>query len=68
VIKAFSSDALDLQPRFFRLTLNTAMTILFSKSLKSLEANGDDDEAAFVAAFDHAQHQLARRGRLGDLY
>ena len=57
----------DLQPLFFRLTMDTTMAVLFGKSLESTEAQGAN-EAAFARAFDHAQHQLARRGRLGDLY
>lgn len=68
VVKALPTGVLDLQPLFFRLTLDTTMAVLFGKSLESLEANDGGDEAAFATAFDHAQHQLARRGRLGDLY
>ena len=58
---------LDLQPIFFRLTMDTTMAVLFGKSLESTEAQGAS-ETAFAQAFDHAQHQLARRGRLGDFY
>ena len=68
MVKAFPLGVLDLQPLFFRLTLDTTMAVLFGKSLESLEASDGGDEAAFAAAFDYAQHQLARRGRLGDLY
>lgn len=68
MMKAFPAEILDLQPLFFRLTLDTTMAVLFGKSLESLEAKSNGDEAAFAKSFDQAQHQLARRGRLGDLY
>lgn len=67
-VKASSTQIVDLQPLFFRLTLDTTMAILFGRSLDNSEVRGRDDETAFAKAFDHAQHQLARRGRLGDLY
>ena len=66
--KALSTGVVDLQPLFFRLTLDTTMAVLFGRSLDSSEVRGRADETAFAKAFDYAQHQLARRGRLGDLY
>ncbi|MCJ1392480.1 hypothetical protein MMC18_005347 [Xylographa bjoerkii] len=69
MVKSTSDDgALDLQPLFFRLTLDTTMTVLFGRKLDTLEAQSSRDEAAFAKAFDYAQHQLAQRGRLGDFY
>lgn len=68
VVQASSSGVLDMQPLFFRLTLDTTMAVLFGKSLDQLQAQVGGDEAAFAAAFDHAQHQLAKRGLLGDFY
>ena len=59
---------LDLQPLFFRLTLNTTMAFLFGKSMEDLEKQASISEATFARAFDHAQHRLAERGRLGDYY
>ena len=62
-----STSRIDLQPRFFRLTLDTTMAILFGKPLRDFTTEGID-ETDFAAAFDRAQRQLARRGRLGDFY
>jgi len=67
-IKALPTGVVDLQPQFFRLTLDTTMAVLFGRSLGNSRVRGRGDEIAFAKAFDHAQHQLARRGRLGDLY
>jgi len=67
-VKASSAGPVDLQPLFFRLTLDTTMAVLFGRSLDSSEVRGRGDETAFAKAFEHAQHQLARRGRLGDFY
>ena len=63
-----SGGVLDLQPLFFRLTLDTTLAVLFGQPLESLQTDGNSDEAAFAHAFDYAQHRLAVRGRLGDLY
>ena len=61
-------DVVDLQPLFFRLTLNTTMAVLFGKSMEDLEKQAAISEVEFARAFDHAQHRLAERGRLGDYY
>ena len=61
-------EFLDLQPLFFRLTLDTTMAVLFGRKLDTIEAQSSRNEAAFAKAFDYAQHQLAQRGRLGDFY
>ena len=63
-----ANRVVDLQPLFFRLTLDTTMAVLFGRSLEDLQAAGAGDEAAFAHAFDYAQHRLAVRGRLGDLF
>ena len=68
ISKLLSQDAVDLQPLFFRLTLNTTMAILFGRPLESMQSKHRGDERHFAEAFDHAQHVLALRGRLGDLY
>lgn len=60
----------DLQPLFFRFTLNTTMFLLFGRSEDSLkmENSNDDADAGFANDFNVAQDYLARRGRLGGLY
>ena len=63
-----ASGTIDLQPLFFRLTLNTTMAVLFGKSMEALEKESPIKEAEFAKAFDDAQHRLAERGRLGDFY
>ena len=61
-------QTVDLQPLCFRLTLNTTMAILFGRSIKDLERETNISEADFARSFDHAQHRLAQRGRLGDYF
>ncbi|KAK8184355.1 cytochrome P450 [Phyllosticta citribraziliensis] len=63
----------DLQPLFFRFTLDTTTYLLFGESIGSLDATGSSHESAteeadFAEAFTVAQDFLAQRGRLGDLY
>ena len=49
--------------------MDTTLAILFGKSFDSSSNPVKADEAArFADAFDYAQHKLARRGRLGELY
>ena len=67
-LKASPEKRLDLQPLFFRLTLDTTMAVLFGKTANSSQAQGGAEEAAFARAFDHAQHRIASRARLGDFY
>lgn len=67
-LKGVSERHMDLQPLFFRLTLDTTMAVLFGKPANSSQAQGRADEAAFARAFDHAQHRIASRARLGDFY
>lgn len=67
-VKAAPGGVLDLQPLFFRLTLDTTMAVLFGKTLDSMKTKVSGDETFFARAFDKGQHELARRGRLGDLY
>lgn len=58
----------DLQPLFFRFTLDTTAYLLFGRRLGALKQNGDEGEHAFAVAFDKGQDYLAKRGRLGGLY
>jgi cytochrome P450 len=57
----------DLQPLFFRLTLDTATEFLFGESVKSLNSIAGSEEDSFQQAYDLAQSRLANRGRLGKL-
>ncbi|KAF1984945.1 cytochrome P450 [Aulographum hederae CBS 113979] len=55
----------DLQPLFFRLTLETTIQLLFGRNLTHLSS---EQVSKFADAFNRGQDYLARRGRLGDLY
>lgn len=65
----------DLQPLFFRFTLDTTTFLLFGRSIGSLDPTAEphqltasSKESDFTEAFTVAQDYLAQRGRLGDLY
>ncbi|KAL8691659.1 MAG: hypothetical protein Q9218_003159 [Villophora microphyllina] len=58
----------DLQPLFFRLTLDTTTAFLFGDSVNSLQASNTAGEATFASAFNTAQDFVAKRMRLQDLY
>lgn len=58
---------IDLQPLFFRFTLETTSFLLFGRSLGALSEDAAES-TSFAVAFDEAQDYLARRGRLGGLY
>ncbi|MCJ1250009.1 hypothetical protein MMC30_007235 [Trapelia coarctata] len=57
----------DLQPFFFRFTMDTTTHFLFGQAVDGLEPSSDGEEA-FAGAFNIAQDYLARRIRLGNLY
>ena len=57
----------DLQPLFFRFTMDTTTHFLFGQAVDGLETASDGKEA-FAGAFNNAQDYLARRIRLGNLY
>lgn len=65
-------EVVDLQPLFFRFTLDTTTFLLFGHSIGALSASIDNDSkdevGAFAASFDFAQETLAKRGRLAQLY
>ena len=66
-----SGESVDLQPLFFRFTLDTTTFLLFGQDMKALDHTdtaSSDAVASFATAFDEAQDFLARRGRLGGLY
>jgi cytochrome P450 len=56
----------DLQPLFFRLTLDTTTALLFGKSVHSLRAEdiADAEDKAFAEGFNTAQEGLAKRFRI----
>ena len=58
----------DLQPLFFRLTLDISTDFLFGESVKSLEAPESASEQTFGDAFNIAQAYGSKRFRLPDLY
>lgn len=58
----------DLQPLFFRLTLDTTTAFLFGESMRSLIIPDDVGERTFANAFNTAQQWVTKRFRLLDLY
>ncbi|KAJ4514742.1 hypothetical protein HRR75_004106 [Exophiala dermatitidis] len=62
------SGVVDLQPLFFRLTLDTTTGFLFGESVRSLRAPDKAGEQTFADAFNIAQDYVAKRFRLLDLY
>ncbi|OQU99595.1 hypothetical protein CLAIMM_05205 [Cladophialophora immunda] len=63
-----SGGVVDLQPLFFRLTLDTTTAFLFGESVKSLRTPELVEEKSFADAFNTAQAYVAKRFRLLDLY
>ncbi|RDL35873.1 putative cytochrome P450 alkane hydroxylase [Venustampulla echinocandica] len=59
-----NSDTVDLQPLFFRLTLDSATEYLFGKSVASLH-NVDGPERDFATSIDYALSEIPRRYRFG---
>lgn len=60
-----SEGVVDLQPVFFRYTLDTTTALIFGQSVHSLIKEGRD---SFSESFSEAADITAYRGRLGDLY
>ncbi|KAF2022511.1 cytochrome P450, partial [Setomelanomma holmii] len=58
----------DLQPLFFRFTLDTTSAFLFGDSVRCLVAPEAAGEHSFATAFDTAQRWVTNRFRLLDLY
>lgn len=58
----------DLQPLFFRFTLDVTTAFLFGESIHSLKSAEDAQEQTFAGAFDLAQKYVTKRFRLLDLY
>lgn len=59
---------IDLQPLFFRLTLDVTTEFLFGNSIESLKVPESTGEQTFAEAFNTAQEYIAKRFRLLDLY
>lgn len=60
-----SKRTIDMQPLFFRYTLDTTTALIFGQSVHSLLNEGQD---SFSNDFSEAADITAYRGRLGDLY
>ena len=58
----------DLQPFFFRLTLDVTTAFLFGKSVGCLKSPDAVGEPGFANAFNTAQDFVAKRMRLQDMY
>ena len=67
-ILSSQSGIVDLEPLFFRLTLDVATRFLFGESVRSLKAPKFANEQRFDEAFNKAQAVVAKRFRLPDLY
>lgn len=63
-----SNGTVDLQPLFFRLTLDTTTAFLFGESVRSLVMPEAIKENTFANAFNTAQQWVTKRYRLLDLY
>jgi len=61
-------SSIDLQPLFFRFTLDTMTSLLLGQSVYSLKSNAIGDEKEFAEAFNLAQEYMMKRYRLLDLY
>ncbi len=58
---------LDLQPLFFRLTLDVTTAFLFGESIQSLKTPESASEQTFAESFNIAQEYVVKRFRLLDL-
>lgn len=59
---------IDLQPLFFRLTLDFTTELLFGESVQSLKAPKSANEQTFGESFNTAQEIVTQRLRLPDFY
>lgn len=60
--------SVDLQPLFFRFTLDTTTAFLFGESTYSLRANLTGEDLDFAANFDIAQDYVVQRYRYMEFY
>jgi cytochrome P450 len=63
-----ANGSIDLQPLFFRLTLDTTTAFLFGESIQSLVTSEAVGERTFATAFNTAQKGVTKRFRLLDFY
>jgi cytochrome P450 len=57
----------DLQPLFFRMTLDITTEFLFGESVRSLVAPDDSIKRRFASAFDVVQRRATKQMRRGDI-
>ena len=62
------TGVVDLQPLFFRLTLDVTTEFLFGESVKSQKVPESAGEQNFSQAFNTAQDIVSKRFRLSELY
>lgn len=67
-ILSSQSGVIDLQPLFFRLTLDVTTEFLFGESVQSLKLPHAANEHTFGGAFNLAQEIVTQRFRLPDFY
>ena len=67
-IASQTGGTINLQPLFFRFTLDVTTEFLFGESVKSLKAPGTTGESGFAQAFNLAQEYVVKRFRLLDFY
>ncbi|KAG6991125.1 cytochrome P450 [Physcia stellaris] len=63
-----TGDQVDLQPLFFRFTLDTTSSFLFGESTYTLKEGQSVSGLEFARSFDTAQDYVVKRFRLLDLY
>ena len=63
-----NGEQVDLQPLFFRFTLDTTSTFLFGQSTYTLKEGHSVTGLEFARSFDTAQDYVVKRFRLLDLY
>lgn len=67
-IVSSKSGVVDLQPLFFRLTLDVTTKFLFGESVESLRGPRSTNEHSFGEAFNTAQEIVTQRFRYPDFY
>jgi cytochrome P450 len=68
MIKSMPANGrVDLQPLFFRLTMDSATAFLFGKSVDSLNSDQAGDAERFTEAFQFAQEYVKKRYQFGRL-
>ena len=67
-ILSSQSGVIDLQPLFFRLTLDVTTEFLFGESVQSLKEPDAANEKTFGGAFNIAQEIVTQRFRYPDFY